>query len=70
MSKAGAWLLYWSFVGLSWPAAALFLFTGGWSSCTDRGSCLSDGIWNIIILLLLPIQAALAAWLRSVYEER
>jgi hypothetical protein len=64
MSRSAAGTAYWAFVVISWPAAGLFLATGGWSTCKD-GSCGSDGIALTVLLLLLPVQAGLAGYLRS-----
>lgn len=68
MSKRLAWALFWCFVLLSWPLAILFAFTGGWSPCAEAGTCFSDRVGAITIVLLLPLQAALAAFLKVKYR--
>jgi hypothetical protein len=70
MPKSVAWLLYWLFVLVSWLAAGIFLFTIGWASCKQTGSCVGDQIRVWLIVLLLPAQGGIAAWLRARYDAQ
>jgi hypothetical protein len=58
------WTIFGIFVILSWSSAILFLFIAGHSPCGEIGTCTSDRIVGIAILLLLPAQAGIAAWIR------
>lgn len=69
MPGSAAWTLYWLFVLISWTSAAFLLLTTGWSPCEEAGTCLTDGIGVSVILLLLPLQAVLAALLQSRYAQ-
>jgi|GEM_PF-2921192 hypothetical protein len=48
-----------------WLSAALYLFIAGGVSRKVTGTCVRDGAVVVAILLMLPAQAATAAWLRS-----
>lgn len=64
------WTVFVLFVILSWALAALFLITGGWSPCSEAGTCASERIGAIVIVLLLPLQAGLAAFIWSRLKAR
>jgi len=62
-------LLKWTTFGvlclLSWACAVFFLLITGWASCSVTGWCVADRIVIIGIILLLPAQVAVAAYLRQ-----
>ncbi len=68
--KVLAWSGFALFVIASWAIAILFFLTGGWAPCSETGSCTSDRIGAIIILLLLPMQAGLAVFLKRYLKGR
>jgi hypothetical protein len=62
------WVAFGLFCLLSWVAAAFFLLISGWAPCTVTGWCIADRIVFVIILLLLPAEVAVAAYMR--HRER
>ena len=69
MSKGIAWTLFWMFVFISWVGSGLFLITAGLSPCREGGLCNWDPVGALLIISLIPIQAGLAAYLRSRYRS-
>ena len=62
-------LLKWSIFGvlclLSWACAVFFLLITGWAPCSVTGWCVADRIVILGIILMLPAQVAIAAFLRQ-----
>lgn len=65
MRKAAIWIVFLIFCLASWALAAFFLLITGWSSCATTGRCVIDRVIIVLIALLLPIQAAMVAFLRK-----
>lgn len=65
MRKSLIWVAFAFFVAISWTLAFLFLFTGGGAPCGETRSCVSDQIGVVIVLLLLPFQVGLAAFIKN-----
>ena len=59
------WLLFWLFVAASWTAAVIFLMISGSASCEERGTCAVDQLVIFGILLLMPVQVAVAVYLKQ-----
>jgi hypothetical protein len=68
MHRTFKWALFAVFCLISWVAAGWYLFIAGWAPCGTTGHCTLDGIVSVGIFLLIPVQAAAAAYLR--YRER
>jgi len=64
MRSAIKWAIFGFLCIVSWICAGLFLLTTGWASCSVTGWCITDRIVIAGILLLLPAQVAVAAYLR------
>jgi hypothetical protein len=65
MRKTAIWVAFALFCIVSWMLAGFFLLITGWSSCSVTGWCAVDRVIIVLIALLLPGQAALAAYLRQ-----
>ena len=65
MSRLLKWTIFGVLCLLSWACAVFFLLITGWAPCSVTGKCVSDGIVIIGIILLLPAQVAVAAYLRQ-----
>jgi len=68
MSRLGKWIFFFVACVASWLLAAIFIFVSGSAPCEAADSCTRDRIIGIIILLMLPLQAAIAAYMR--YKEK
>lgn len=68
MSRFSKWALFFTICAMMWICALAFIFLSGSTSCELAGSCVRDRIVSILILLMLPSQAAAAAYLR--HNER
>lgn len=65
MGRLLKWTLFGILCLLSWACAVFFLLITGWASCSVTGWCVVDRIVIIGILLLLPVQVAIAVYLRQ-----
>lgn len=65
MSRFLKWTVFGVLCLLSWVCAVFYLFITGWAPCSVTGRCFSEGIVIIAIILLLPAQVAVAAYLRQ-----
>lgn len=68
MPRVLKWVLFLILCIFAWICAAFYLLTIGWASCEVTGRCVIDRIVIGVILLMLPAQVAIAAYMRS--EER
>jgi Zn-dependent protease with chaperone function len=64
------WTLFAVACAISWGWAIFELLSTGWSPCERAGTCGSEGIVVAIVLLLLPTQVAVAAYLRHREKEQ
>lgn len=64
MSRLAKWILFFTVCAIFWLLAAVFILLSGSTSCELARSCTRDRIVSIAIILMLPIQAATAAYLR------
>lgn len=69
MKKSLIWVAFAFFVASSWVLAFLFLLIGGGAPCSETGSCGSDQFGVVIVLLLLPFQAGLAAFIKNRLQD-
>jgi hypothetical protein len=60
-----AWVTFWLFVVVSWPAVGFYMFIAGGASCKLTGHCLLDGIVLWFAIALLPLQALIAVYLKQ-----
>jgi len=64
------WILFATACVISWGWALFEMLSVGWSPCEQAGSCAMEGIIVAIVLLLLPTQVAIAAYLRHREKEQ
>ncbi|HET9638262.1 MAG TPA: hypothetical protein VFP12_03565 [Allosphingosinicella sp.] len=70
MGRVLKWILFALACLVSWGWALFELLAMGWSPCEQAGSCQREGIVVAIVLLLLPTQVAVAAYMRHREKEQ
>ena len=65
MNPTLKWGVFILFCIVSWVAAGSYVFIAGGNECHESGSCALDHVVLVGIFLLIPAQAAIAAFLRQ-----
>lgn len=65
MPRLMKWIMFFTACGVAWLLAFGFIFLSGSTACEVAATCTRDRVIGVMILLMLPAQAALAAYLRS-----
>lgn len=64
MKRFAKWLTFVLVCALCWLGAVTYLLTIGWASCDVTHHCGADSFVIGLIVLMLPVQVAIAAFLR------
>ena len=59
------WLLFWTFVVVSWTFILSYVFFAGWSSCEVRHACTIDRVISALLWLLMPAQVLIAVLIKQ-----